>query len=77
MTIQIERVAQPVPRLHCSTAMEEFVKVVGVKLEVGESFLFAITSNHRNAISIIHYLTDKRFFVRRAENGQFRVTRTE
>jgi len=74
MTITVERVSLA-KRESRTDNFEEFVKVAE-KLEVGESFLFKLTSNHRMALSVIQYLTANRY-VTRHENGQHRVCRCE
>lgn len=55
-------------------SMQSFTEAVR-DMKVGESFLFAeVTSNHRNALSILQYAFSRKFCCRK-EGSSFRVAR--
>lgn len=60
---------------NCRTGMEKYVRRI-TTLQVGESFLYRMTSNHRNAISVIQYALGRKFMTR-AENDKYRIARVE
>jgi hypothetical protein len=60
---------------NCRTGMEKYVRAIAT-LKVGESFLYRMTSNHRNAISVIQYALGRKFRTR-VENDKYRIARVE
>lgn len=74
MTIKIERV--PITTRKGKESLKEFVITLG-KIEIGQSFLFEITAYHRHAISVVQYLTEKRFITRHDKGDLHRIVRIE
>lgn len=76
MTIKIERVQFQYRCDRASAPLKEFVDTLK-KLEIGQSFLYErFSAYHRNALSVFHYITDKRF-ITRAEGKSRRILRVE
>jgi hypothetical protein len=76
MSIKIEKHAVEPARNGQRTDFREFC-VALTTLKPGESFLFAMSTYHRNALSALQHGLGRRFSARRAANGLFRVGRLQ
>jgi hypothetical protein len=74
-SIELEKVPLPnYSRKRGGMSMEPFVAALR-DMKVGESFLFQLTSNHRNAISIMQYAFGYRYEAHK-DGAAYRVFRT-
>lgn len=78
MKIKIEQVALPADDAKNGASMKPFVVAVR-DLKIGESFAVpGLTSNHRNALSILQYAYERQFAARKIDGtGAFRVFRIQ
>jgi hypothetical protein len=78
MKIKIEKVSLPEGCIRTGLSMEPFV-IAARDLKCGESFVFnELTSNHRNALSIMQYAYARKYAVRKTPGTKsFRVFRIQ